>query len=185
MGYRFIEVDQDVVDATRSDWERQIEQSDFDFPPWRFLQQLDSAQKWLNGPVDVAGLGSVHWRAVVPEGNGMAACALVEISFARTAKADPQARLKMLNLRLSPELDSAGDASSASLLRVRDALTTLFEGILGMTEQQTPADIIKIFSERDADAGFFEMVAINLNQAENGVSLDVSRHGRWVELRLQ
>ena len=186
MDYQFIEVNQSVIDETRSAWLRQVEESELDLPPWRFLQQLDSAEKGLHEPVAVAGLGSVSWHAVVAEENDKVACAMVEISYAQTSRDDPNSRLKLLNLRLSPDLDSAtGDASSEMLHRVRDVLATLFEGILEMSGEQKPTDTLKIYCERDADAAFFEMVAVTLNSADSGVSLDVSRHGRWVLLNLQ
>jgi hypothetical protein len=181
MDYTFKEVGNTHLEATQRSWESQLEQLDFELPPSRFMQVISSARQRLNQDMAVAGTGVVSWYGVFRKDEPLVAHALIEVSYARPHRNN--AWLKMLNMRVEPDLDEASSVEeSLRIRRLKDVMTVALEGALYLSNTSMETNTVKLWCEDSAHVQFYEMLGTNLGSE---AQIQVQRHGtRWVVFNL-
>lgn len=183
MDFDFRKVNENEIGQTEAEWQRQLENMDFDLPTSRFLQNIDSARQAVSGNLVRAGNGDVVWYGVFGDEQSLVAKALVEIAYARPRKANTW--LKMLTMRVEPNLDEGNSIidEDIRLEQLQNVMLTAFSGALYLGGgDHEDADTVKIWCDDSAQVQFFEAVSLRIKEE---ASISIQKQGtRWVVLKL-
>mmetsp|Transcript_15465 Transcript_15465/g.19958 ORF Transcript_15465/g.19958 Transcript_15465/m.19958 type:complete len:180 (-) Transcript_15465:657-1196(-) len=167
MQLEFKRFDQELLDNTKTEWERQIlEHKDEVYAP-QFQQKLDWAEKRLHDDT-----GTLHVYAVTDVDQGGHAVAIIELNHAMPKSSD--AWLKMMSMTVQPCYDiSVGKADNSDLARI--AGKSISESY-GLIFADHPSATLKVIGNNSISIEFLKYIATTLQD----IKIKAYTQGQWL-----
>jgi hypothetical protein len=181
--FKLVPLDQDIFDATQSDWTEHLRVVEDHFSTWGYYSVLDNADNFAGG-----GFNDAMQYALIPLDSLVAEALIVFTHKLPNQLQNPECAIKVLQIRTHPRHDSRvpeteGDSITQRRSRTIKVLSILLTDILALTYEKFPANKMKIHVNKQAESSFFSHLEENLNSdGEKNLAFRFDSHKNWFEI---